>query len=352
MNESRFLIQPIKSILIVGNQSSKMGGGLAVCEELETRLPELGWTVYLASSKKSRISRIMDMVWTTIRYRRQYSVALVEVFSGPSFIWAEIITLLLKALKKRVILTLYGGNLPNFGKSHSQRVQRLFSSADRVIAPSNYLKEEMKQYCNHITLLRYGVDIDEFQYRHRDNPDPKLITLRSIHEIYNPSLAPKVLYSILDKYPNASLVMIGANKHDGSWEKTKQTISGLGITEKVQMLGRIPRNEIPANLNDADIYLNTPDIDNTPLSIAEAMACGLCIVSTNIGGLPYIMNDGENALLVPADDPETMATAVIRILEERGLASRLSLNARREAEQYSWSIVITKWEELFLQTIQ
>jgi len=337
--------------LIIGNQSSQMGGGLAVCEELETRLPELGWTIYLASRQRGRVRKMLDMVWTTIQYCQQYEIALIEVFSGPSFVWAEITTYLLKTLKKKVILTLYGGNLPSFGKSYPRRVQRLFSSADRVIAPSNYLKEGMKPYCDSIALLRYGVDIDEFQYRHRDNPKPKLVTLRSIHEIYNPPLAPKVLGCILDKYPDASLVMMGANKHDGSWEKTEQTISDLGITDKVKMTGRIPRHEVPINLNDADIYLNTPNIDNTPLSIAEAMACGLCIVSTNIGGLPYIMNDEENALLVPPNNPEAMATAVLRILEERGLASRLSLNARREAEQYSWSTVITKWEELFLQTL-
>ena len=291
------------------------------------------------------------MIWTIIRYRQQYEIALIEVFSGPSFTWAEITTYLLKALKKKVILALYGGNLPNFGESHPRRVQRLFSSANQVIAPSNYLKEGMRQYCSEITLLRYGVDIDEFQYRHRDNPKPKLVTLRSIHEIYNPPLAPKVLNCILNKYPDASLVMMGANKHDGSWEKTERTISELGITDKVKMAGRVPRSKVPINLNDADIYLNTPNIDNTPLSIAEAMACGLCIVSTNIGGLPFIMNDGENALLVPPDNPEAMAKAVLRILEESGLASRLSLNARLEAEQYSWSTVITKWEELFLQTI-
>lgn len=328
-----------------------MGGGLAVCEELETRLPKLGWSVYLTSSQKGRVNKILDMVSTTIRYRQQYEIALIEVFSGPSFIWAEITTYLLKALKKKAILALYGGNLPNFGKSHSLRVRRLFSSADKVIAPSYYLIEGMKEYCSEIKLLRYGVDIDEFPYRHRDNPKPKLVTLRAIHEIYNPPLAPKVLGFIVDKYPDASLVMIGANKYDGSWEKTEHTISDLGITDKVRMTGRIPRSEVPINLNNADIYLNTPNIDNTPLSIAEAMACGLCIVSTNIGGLPYIIKNGENALLVPPDHPEAMGKAVLQILEERGLASRLSTNARREAEQYSWSTVITKWEELFLQTI-
>jgi glycosyltransferase involved in cell wall biosynthesis len=83
-----------------------------------------------------------------------------------------------------------------------------------------------------------------------------------------------------------------------------------------------------------------------PVSVIEAMSCGLCIVSTNVGGIPYILDNERDALLVPPRNAGAMADAVLRILNEAGLAERISYNARRKADQYDWSIILPKWEEL------
>jgi glycosyltransferase involved in cell wall biosynthesis len=72
----------------------------------------------------------------------------------------------------------------------------------------------------------------------------------------------------------------------------------------------------------------------------------LCVVSTNVGGIPYLLADGDDALLVPPDDPEAMAGAVERILTEPGLAARLSQDGRRKVEQFDWDIILRQWEEL------
>jgi glycosyltransferase involved in cell wall biosynthesis len=87
-------------------------------------------------------------------------------------------------------------------------------------------------------------------------------------------------------------------------------------------------------------------VDNTPVSILEAMACGLCIVSTNVGGISYLLEHEHDALLVPPDDPVTMAAAVRRVLTEPALAERLSFNARKKAELYDYSVVLPQWEAL------
>ena len=96
-------------------------------------------------------------------------------------------------------------------------------------------------------------------------------------------------------------------------------------------------------LNSGDVFLNTTNVDNTPVSVIEAMACGLCVVSTNVGGLPYLLDDEQDSLLVQPDDPAAMATAVSRILRENVLATRLSQNARAKAEQFDWSTVLPQW---------
>jgi glycosyltransferase involved in cell wall biosynthesis len=112
--------------------------------------------------------------------------------------------------------------------------------------------------------------------------------------------------------------------------------------------GTIPRDELPARLEAADIFLNTSRVDNAPLSVTEAMAAGLCVVSTSAGGLSQMLADGENALLAPGD-PESLAAAVARVLREPNLAEKLSAEAGASVEPNDWSRVLPQWERLFLQ---
>jgi glycosyltransferase involved in cell wall biosynthesis len=93
--------------------------------------------------------------------------------------------------------------------------------------------------------------------------------------------------------------------------------------------------------------LNTSKVDNAPRSVVEAMACGLCVTSTDVGGVACFLDDGKDALLVSPDDPEAMANAVVRILSDSKLAESLSRNGRRKAESHDWSIVMPEWERLF-----
>jgi len=142
--------------------------------------------------------------------------------------------------------------------------------------------------------------------------------------------------------------MLGPDKGDGSLETALRTARELNVAGKVSALGAIPKSSVPTALNDGDIFLNTTNIDNTPISVLEAMACGLCVVSTNVGGIPYLLDHNHDALLVAPDDPVSMAAAVRRILTEPGLAERLSRNARLKVEQFDWPIIISKWESLLI----
>ena len=109
---------------------------------------------------------------------------------------------------------------------------------------------------------------------------------------------------------------------------------------------QVAKAEVPHALASADIFLNTSNVDNTPVSVIEAMATGMCIVSTDVGGVAYLCETDEDALLVPAKDAKAMAAAVRRILIDPELAAALSCNARRKAETFDWSIILPQWESL------
>ena len=100
------------------------------------------------------------------------------------------------------------------------------------------------------------------------------------------------------------------------------------------------------------VFLNTSKIDNAPRSLVEAMACGLCVVSTNVGGVSHLMRDGTEGLLVAPDDPREMAGAVRRILEEPALAAMLSRGGFEAARKHDWALVFPLWERLFHRILE
>jgi glycosyltransferase involved in cell wall biosynthesis len=326
-------------VLLIGNFLSGANGTRGVCEELAARLTGDGWPVLTSSTKPARLARLCDMLDAVVRRRREYDVAHVDVFSGPAFFWGETVCAALRFCGKPYALTLHGGNLPIFASRHAFRVRRLLRSAQTVTTPSPYLREQMRLYRHDLQLLPNAIELSSYPFRARRSVQPELVWLRAFHEIYNPMLAVEVLRQLQE----AKLTMIGPDKGDGIRQRVEEAAHG----RRIELAGKVAKAEVPHWLNQGDIFLNTSEIDNTPVSVLEAMACGLCVVSTNVGGLPYLLRNGEDALLVPPRDPEAMAAAVRHLLREPALAEKLSRNGRLKAEAHDWSKVLPEWEALF-----
>jgi glycosyltransferase involved in cell wall biosynthesis len=333
-------------VLLVGNFLSATLGNHNVCEGLAERLGTLGWKVITASDKPGRLRRLFDMAGTAWRRRHEYSVAHVDVYSGLAFDWAEAVCWTLRRAGKPYVLTLHGGNLPSFARRWPGRVKHLFQSAAAITTPSGYLLEQMSPYRADLLLLPNPLNISSYKFRLRERPRPRLIWLRAFQEMYNPSLTPKVIARLAPEFPDVHLTMIGHDKGDGSFQDTQRSIRELKISDRVQLTGGVPKTTVADWLQKGDIFLNTSNVDNTPISVLEAMANGLCVVSTGVGGVPYLLEDKHDALLVPPDNSEAMADAVRRILTEEGLAKRLSQNGRKKVEQFDWLTILPQWEKL------
>ena len=333
-------------LLMIGNFLSASGGTLCVCEELSQQLADAGWQVVTASDEPRPARRMWDMLRTIYQCRHEYAVAHVEVYHARAFCWAEASCASLAQLRKPYVLTLHGGKLPEFAKRWPRRTRRLLRSAAAVTVPSRYFGQQMAPYRSNLRLVPNALDLRAYRFRLRCQPGPNLVWLRAFRQIYNPVLALQVLRLLLAEFPGIHLTMIGPDKGDGSWQSTEQAAVRLGVTERVQMAGSVAKATVPGALAAGDVFLNTTNGDNTPVSVIEAMACGLCVVSTNVAGLPYLLEHEHDALLVPPNDPSAMAGAIRRIMTEPGLAERLSRNARAKAGQFDWSIVRPQWETL------
>lgn len=343
---SAFQSNQIPRLLMVSTFLSHKDGSHSVAEDLADRLRAESEAMICVSSYRAGLMRGLDMAATVLWRRQEYDVAIVGLYSGRAFLWGEAVCALLEKLGRPFVISMHGGSLPEFAKRHPRRVANTLRKAAVVTAPSRYLADLMQPYSGEILLLPNPIEIERYDFRLRDQVQPKLVWLRSFHQIYNPELGIKVAARLHSNFPDLHLTMIGPDKGDGSWQRTAQAARDAAIEDHLLMPGGITNSEVPLWLNRGDIFINTTNVDNTPVSVIEAMACGLPIVSTNVGGLPYLLEDGEDALLVPPNDHEAMAAAVRRLLTEPGLAATLSRNARRKAESFDWSNVLPMWRDL------
>jgi glycosyltransferase involved in cell wall biosynthesis len=334
-------------VLLVGNFLSGAGRNPSVSEDLARRLRDRAWPVITTSSRTGRLARLADMLTTIWQHRHDYALANVEVYSGLAFYLAEAACWMLRRAGKPYILTLHGGNLPEFAERSPRRVQRLLASAEHVTAPSRYLQELLRPWRSDIELLPNPLDLSLYPYRHRASLVPRLVWLRAFNEVYNPTLAIRVIAQLAPRFPEIQLTMLGPDKGDGSFARTQQLARELGVAERIAFPGGIAKSDVPANLAAHDLFINTTNADNTPISVLEALACGLNVVSTNVGGLPYLLEPEHTALLVSPNDTTAMASAVARLLSEPQLASHLSQTGRDTVAAFDWSHVLPRWEALF-----
>lgn len=308
-----------------------------------------GYDVISVSSKLSRFARLVDVVQAIVRNRKKINILIVDVFSGPSFILADVACLLGSLFRVPIISVLRGGNLPEFINKFPKWTARVLRRSKVIVAPSGFLSQEANR-CGFDTLVIPNVvKIDVYRYRLRQNIGPRMIWMRSFHPIYNPHMALNTLDILRHRYPNATLVMAGVDK--GLEREIKIKAIDMGLADSVRFPGFLDMNAKFEKFADADIYLNTNRVDNMPVSVVEACAMGLPVVATDVGGIRHLLSDGANGLLVPDGDALAMSKAVERLLSEPELTKRLSENGRKLADKSSWLSVRPQWESLFAEVL-
>ncbi|HEX2748758.1 MAG TPA: glycosyltransferase [Verrucomicrobiales bacterium] len=335
------------SVLFVGAYPRPAPLERFVSGDLAGRLVSRAWKVRVTSRQTGRLGRLAAIVWGAWRGGSRCDIACVDVFSGAAFTWAQAACVLLRWARKPYVITLHGGNLPDFGNRHPARVGKLLASAAAVTCPSPYLVKAMRRFRPDLMLIPNGVDLSQYHFEERRAPLLRLMWLRAFHEMYNPVMAVEIVSLLRQQGINVTLCMIGPDKGDGSLERTRSRAKELEVDACVQFPGPIAKEDVPAWLQKGDIFLNTTDVDNTPVSVIEAMASGLVVISTNVGGIPDLIHDGQDGLLVTPRDPERMASAVRTVIEDRTLAVQLSTAARAKVESFDWSVVLPQWLELF-----
>lgn len=322
---------------------SQKGFTPTAIEQLGPLLEQEGYEITYASSISNKVVRLVDMASAILKNRNKVDVVLIDTYSTAAFYFAWVAALICKQIGLPYIPILHGGNLPYRLHHSPQLSKQVFAYSYTNVAVSPYLQKQLQLRGYAETLIPNSLHLADYPFCARINISPNLLWVRSFHKIYNPQMALQVLSKVLIKYPQAMLTMVGPDK-DGTLQKCKDLAMQLGISHKVKFTGMLTKQQWVKLADGHDIFINTSAIDNMPFSIIEAMALGMVVVSTNVGGIPYLVND-VNGYLVDSGDIDGMVNCISDILEKHD-AAKYSKYARATAEQYDWNTVKKSWVNL------
>lgn len=283
------------------------------------------------------------MCYACIKYKSKVDFVLIDTYSTQNFYYALVVSKLCRLLNLDYVPILHGGNLTHRLKNNPKWSQAIFNLSKFNVSPSLFLKESFEAlgYTN-IIHIPNAIALEDYLFTNKTYDNPRLLWVRSFSKIYNPELAIHVFKSVKKDFPKAKLCMVGPDA-DGSQKQVEDLAHQFNL--KVKFTGKLKKKEWLDLSQNYNVFINTTNFDNTPVSVIEAMALGLPIVSTNVGGMPYLISNGINGLLVKANDAESMSQAITSLFDDSEKRKNMINSARVKISDFAWNKVKLLWIE-------
>ncbi|MFA5494881.1 MAG: glycosyltransferase family 4 protein [Porticoccaceae bacterium] len=261
-----------------------------------------------------------------------------------------------------VVVNYRGGEAHEYFQRSFSRVRPSLRKAAAVVVPSGYLEAVFRQFGQDTQVIPNIIDRAIFRETAKDsitepakeNPGPApesrrrrhftLVITRNLEAIYAIDTAIRALALVHASDSGVRLRIAGSGPAEA---QLRALAAELGLADAVSFEGRLDRPAIAALYAAADAMINPSTVDNMPNSVIESLACGVPVISTDVGGVPFIVTQGESALLVPARDETALAAAILRLKGDELLRARLRANGLAQVEQYSWPRVRRQWLDLY-----
>jgi len=332
-------------ILYIGNNLKSKLANQTTLTLLSNLLRSEGYSIKISSSLNNQFLRLASMLWAIIKYRKKIDYVLIDTYSTKNFYYALATSQLCRILKLKYIPILHGGNLPLRLDKSPNLSKLIFNYAYKNVSVSKYLEYEFNKRGFETVFIPNILQIENYNFLERGFSNPKLLYVRAFASIYNPEMAIKVLSKIKKEYPEAIFCMVGPNK-DNSFNSCKALVEKFGLENSVEFTGMLSKEEWHKKAEDYNIFINTTNIDNAPVSVMEAMALGLPIVSTNVGGMPFLIENNTTGILVDKNSVNEMVEAIDTICKDEKKAMYLTANARKQIEKYDWNNVKSLWDNI------
>jgi glycosyltransferase involved in cell wall biosynthesis len=279
-----------------------------------------------------------------LREVRKYDV--IHIFSASylSFLIAPTPAILAARLYgKKIVLNYHSGEAEDHLRQWRRSTIPILNLADRIVVPSEYLVRVFKSFGIKASAIFNIIELDRFPFRERLVLRPIFLSNRNLEPHYGVDCVLRAFALIQQRVPDAALTVVGNGSQRPALEKLKNELK----LKNTLFTGQIEHDQINQQYSNADVFLNGSRIDNQPLSILEAFACGLPVLTTDAGGIPFVVTDGETGFVVPVDDCAALADRALKLLSESGTAATIARQARAECIKYTWKVVCDQWLQLY-----
>ena len=344
-------------ILLIANYQKGIGGISGQVYFLQQYLQQEGWQADIFSTRGNPLRRVWKMMQLLCK-ARHYDALHIHACSYRGMLPAVMGIVAGKLWRKRTIITYHGGEAAEYFANHIKFARRWLCRADQVIVLSGFLKEIFDQYAIPCVVIPNIVVLQPQEVRDREL-GPRFISVRHFEPLYNIPCILRAYEKVLQLYPNATLDLLGRGSMRGQLEHyvAEHQLTG------VRFVGQVPNKEIYDYLAKADILLSSPRIDNMPVSVLEAMNAGLLVISSRVGGVPYMIEEYDLAigngqwalddetnrqspianspnkatgLLFESDNADELAEKMLWALAHPAEVQTIITNAQAEVQKYSW----------------
>jgi phenylacetate-CoA ligase len=291
------------------------------------RLPRLG--VHLLP-----IAQVLALCWRLLVALPRSDLLHVQAASYWGFYLPVVMALLFGKLgRRRVVITYSGGMARLFVPRSWRPLLPLLRRADGLAATSAFGQEILQRYGLRASVMPNLLALEAYPLLARTSWPPLLLWLDELEPRANPQMALQAFALLRQSAPEARLLLAGS----GSLAEEIATLArSLGVAAAVAYRPELTRRQRQDAIREASVVWRTASEDSLPQVLLEAAASGAVVVATAVGGVPELLDDGVDALLVLPEDAAALAQATARVLSRPFLAESLATNARIAVERFTW----------------
>ena len=355
-------IYPGLRLVLVGPQTPPAGGMALQTLQLQQLLQQEGAHVQLVPTNAPHRPRWLAR-WRGLRaaarlffylaalWREAQRADLMHVMSNSGWSWHLFTVPAVWVARLRgvpVVINYRGGAAEAFLARAAGAVRLTLASSASLVVPSRFLVDVFARHSMATEVVPNIIDLACFRPASVLSEAPRVLVARNLEAIYDIATAVRAFAVVRARLPDASLVLAGSGPEEPA---LRRLVQQMGLQDCVHFAGRLNREQVADELRRCRVALNPSRVDNMPNAVIEALAAGVPVVSTRVGGVPYMVEDGKTALLVPVGDAPAMAQALLRVLQDAALADQLRAAGQQSAAQWSWASAGPAWADVYKRAL-
>ena len=307
--------------------------------------PDLETFGFLQRLKVIRtIATSLKFWWSLMRQIPKFDFVQIYSSGTTGYIISTIPPLFIsKLFGKKTILNYHHGGLEEHIEEWKLTAKPTMKMFDEIVVPSQFLVDVFAKFGFDAKPIYNFIDTEKFVFRRRKPLRPVFLSNRNFEADYNVGCILKAFGLIQSEIPEARLIVAGYGREESELKKLAETLK----LKNVEFVGRVENSEMPKIYDRADVFLNASLVDNLPLSFIEAFACGLPVVSSSVGGIPLLVENGETGILIEENNCRTLARETVKLMENAPLAEKIISQAFVESRKYSSEKVIELWRSFY-----